>query len=283
MSRFDTHRSNQGFTRVELLAVAGVIALLAAFVIPAVNSAREKARQTQCKDNLHNLALGLHNYHDIFESFPVGCTGNRALPPERRWSWQIFGEDVLPSFTPMFDLNKAWDDPSLGPVEVQRTRNPDMQTYIVPLQISPMLVCPSSEPRSTLDGHRFADYVALAGVGSDGPWLPRQHPRAGIWAYDDVTCYEDCTDGSANTLCLIETASQRGCWLACGSATVRSVEIDHVPPIGSDRQFGGFHPGGGMALFTDGRVSLLSESTDAATFQHAATIADGKSDGETVW
>src|SRR5205809_3058776 len=64
--------SHRGFTLIELLVVIAIIAVLIALLLPAVQQARESARRSQCSNNLKQLCLAVHNYHDTYKVFPIG-------------------------------------------------------------------------------------------------------------------------------------------------------------------------------------------------------------------
>lgn len=93
-----------GFTLIELLVVIAIIAILVALLLPAVQQAREAARRSQCKNNLKQIGIAMHNYHDVYRSFPFGLAPTEIPPATTRptWSW---GVAILPFIEqgPLFD------------------------------------------------------------------------------------------------------------------------------------------------------------------------------------
>jgi len=104
-------KAQSGFTLLELCVVIAIIALLVALIFPAVRSARPAARRYACKNNLKQIGIALHNYHDKYGSFPPADTvdenGNR-LHSWRTLILPFLGQEPLYN---RIDLAKPWDDP----------------------------------------------------------------------------------------------------------------------------------------------------------------------------
>ena len=106
---------SHGFTLIELLVVIAIIAILIALLLPAVQQAREAARRTQCKNNLHQLGLALHNYHDVHNTFPPGnvTMGDCCSTPSLvNWAISILPYIDQANLQTRYDFNKSNEDPA---------------------------------------------------------------------------------------------------------------------------------------------------------------------------
>jgi prepilin-type N-terminal cleavage/methylation domain-containing protein/prepilin-type processing-associated H-X9-DG protein len=142
------------FTLIELLVVIAIIAILIALLLPAVQQAREAARRTQCKNNLHQLGIALHNYHDVYNQFPLTVFNTAA--PGFNWSDSSRGSylvRLLPYIeqSNLFNaLNFSLSGPAWSTANFEGQVDPAGKLYRQ--YVIPAYMCPS-DPQPILDGH----------------------------------------------------------------------------------------------------------------------------------
>jgi prepilin-type N-terminal cleavage/methylation domain-containing protein len=174
-SRFLSPIARRGFTLIELLVVIAIIAILIALLVPAVQKVREAAARTQCQNNLKQIGLALHNYHDANKAFPVGRqTRPRNQPPQvdvddYYANWAIL---ILP-YIEQGNLYKQYDN---------NVPNTNRANDFVRQQFVPLYTCPVDPnanvlilPETFNDGvdttsvpYATGSYRGMAGVNCDG-------------------------------------------------------------------------------------------------------------------
>jgi prepilin-type N-terminal cleavage/methylation domain-containing protein len=159
------HRlARQGFTLIELLVVIAIIAILVALLLPAVQQAREAARRSTCKNNLKQLGIALHNYHDVHNYLPIGAHG--LTGGSGGTSGMVWLRAILP-FIELNNLFERWDDKydynTTGGIAASKGGN----NSIIQTPIK-MMMCPSDTPSKTWNSTPNYNYAINAGNTTSG-------------------------------------------------------------------------------------------------------------------
>jgi prepilin-type N-terminal cleavage/methylation domain-containing protein/prepilin-type processing-associated H-X9-DG protein len=207
--RLANWKKGRGFTLIELLVVIAIIAILIALLLPAVQQAREAARRTQCRNSLKQLGLALHNYHDVFNTFPRGafgaglsaaeptCTANTGWGSE--WEGHSVHMMLLPYIdqAPVYnriDQNASWTRNCTGnnPASMNRV---NAQTVKIPA-----FNCASDNNMPVADGTN--NYVFSTGPNMG--WTDNAGASIGMFSRRFHKGMRDITDGTSNTICASE-------------------------------------------------------------------------------
>lgn len=235
-------KRSQGFTLVELLVVIAIIGILIALLLPAVQAAREAARRSQCTNNLKQVGLAMHNYHDTYKAFPAGWIYNRTNG-RAEWGWNVAIMPFMEQKTFYDQLNPGVNRLSAWAVD------PAPSTAIrAMLQTSiPTLVCPSDKSQ-TLCNNSYKDsggdssdnnfgsltigqwavaksnYIACAAwstktIGSNTRYPQRDYDSGGMFYGNSWLKMSDCTDGTTNTIMCSERDFDHfaATWLGVGN------------------------------------------------------------------
>jgi prepilin-type N-terminal cleavage/methylation domain-containing protein len=281
-----TCRSRSAFALVELLVVIAVIGILIALLLPAVQMARESARSTSCKNNLKQIGLALHNYHDLFGQLPAGWIADQpeGIPG---WGW---ASAILPQMeqSPLNDQilrNLPIEDAANEAVRITAIKN-----YLCPSDGSRPKVFEIGTggfPGDDVDEASPLFPVARSNyVGVFGTFELEDNPSAGngVFFHNSEALFASIADGLSNTLLVGERDARLGGSVWCGMISqanepmARVVGItDHAPntPTRHFDDFSSMHPGGVHFLLGDGSVRRYDDTIDETLYRALAT-RDGK-------
>ena len=194
------YRRRSAFTLIELLVVIAIIAILIALLLPAVQQAREAARRAQCRNNLKQLGLALHNYHDSHRAFPPG----HLLHPSSlsdRLTWPAF-------LWPQLEQNALSEQIDVPDPDWGTGGNAQQQALLG--TVLPVFQCPSDGESRFDHAYRSRNsYVSNAGIGPLRKELSPSH-RVGVFYQGSKTRMRDLTDGTTNTVGISETIKVSG-------------------------------------------------------------------------
>jgi len=226
MSPFLSRRP-RGFTLIELLVVIAIIAVLIALLLPAVQQAREAARRSQCKNNLKQIGLALHNYHDTFRMLPFGVVMYRANGGgslgggqdgsslnRGNWAWSAM---ILPYIdqAPLFQIMQV------GKFSPAQANNVTGNTGLLQTPLA-VYRCPSDPGAVLCDDDRRINFSGVSSTlntattqvarsnyaGNNGHQdIGGGNINTGVFARDFIRRFRDITDGLSNTLAIGERSS----------------------------------------------------------------------------
>jgi prepilin-type N-terminal cleavage/methylation domain-containing protein len=204
----------RGFTLIELLVVIAIIAVLIALLLPAVQQAREAARRTQCKNNLKQCGLALHNYHDTFLFFPPGgvmsCARFSGPYSCKGYAWDANnGHNWSAGILPYFDQGPLYNSLNWNVSGIPYSTSTDPIHEAAIRTLLPAYRCPSSTTGnfwtysgSATDPYPMAvlDYVGIAGSNAPQTAVTTRAGTNGALYSNSKTNIAQITDGASNTM-----------------------------------------------------------------------------------
>lgn len=317
---FSNRNYRRGFTLIELLVVIAIIAILIALLLPAVQQAREAARRSTCKNNMKQLGLALHNYHETFRVLPPAHIGRCTTPKLNATGLTM----LLPYLDQATLYNKynssqpanlqssiatgafTGDDPfTSGNAEVVKTK---VVAFLCPSDSSSEIITAtgSSYGVSPLNtGHGGAktnyDFSTTTYYNVCDNWSSIAATSRCMFGDNSKCKFNDVKDGTSNTIMMAETTRDvynggTNAWGYRGHVMVglnlvsypinrfyySSLSPPELPQgkLGSWSYAGSFHVGGMHCLLADGSVHFVSENLDTTIRQNLARMSDGKVLGE---
>ncbi len=264
-------RKSVGFTLVGLLLVIAIVAILMAIMLPAIERSRAQARANRCKNNLKQLGIAMHNYHDVFNTFPPAwVTRDPDFDARRGFGWQSF---LLP-YIEQARLYNEIDFKKEPPAVPNKLLQTSIPTYRCPADSTPALNKLRGEYATSNYSGNFGN-VAIPRWLPDGLsefWPGRvATPRKtnGIMWVNSTCRFRDITDGSSNTFMVGERSVSSGAGVWFG-VTANNHENDAVSDTSHSSRinrgltsFSSRHLGGSHFAICDGSVRFISEKIES--------------------
>jgi prepilin-type N-terminal cleavage/methylation domain-containing protein/prepilin-type processing-associated H-X9-DG protein len=298
----------KAFTLVELLVVIAIIGILIALLLPAVQAAREAARRMSCTNNMKQIGLGLHMYHDTFKMLPAGWRGFDPISGRPHWfglpGW-AWSASILPYMeqTAVYDSLIHFDRPITDPVN-DEVRVAEIRIFRCPTDIGERTFdLPGGGP-SVGGGGTFPIQIATGNyIGAFGtidfhdvcdPSSPEFNGCQGNGTFflNRQVRFADIRDGLSSTLVVGERSSKLApsTWVGVVTggwhAVARVAGLAAFPPNSEvdeehySHNFSSFHPNGTNFLLGDGSVRLIAETIAEETFHALSTRNAGDVVGE---
>ncbi len=274
---FPAFEQRQGFTLVELLVVIAIIGTLVGLLLPAVQAARESSRRSTCSNNLKQIALGLHNYHDAQKVLPKTATGD-PISGNGGWGWQVY---TLP-FMEYAEVATTLNTAAGYPLNLGGARLTVAQSRI------PSFLCPSClvEPQETATAIRTingwgqfrsskCNYLGNAGASMSygGTAANIKLLSLGAIRKTDGVRFGEITDGLSKTFLIGEAGGKAtsaandpripGVWVGEYNGTEGGLGLFRHTSFkvnsGDTRAFGSYHPGGAQFAMCDGAVRWIAD------------------------
>ena len=286
------NRQQKAFTLVELLVVIAIIGILVSLLLPAVQAAREAARRMSCNNNMKQIALALHNYHDTFKAMPMGWigleNGSGRIPHSEGnpgWGWAAH---VLPFIEQETVGDIVQDILPITDAANLQARETHLAIYRCPSDAG-------SQDFFDLDvggtpvNIPGANYVGMFGTleleDCEGLAPGVQCKGDGPFFHNSSTRLRDITDGTSNTLFVGERSSKHGqsTWLGAipggDESFARVLAIADHPPNDAGGHLddpGSYHPGGTNFAYVDGSIHIITETIDLTVYHALATMQGGE-------
>jgi prepilin-type N-terminal cleavage/methylation domain-containing protein/prepilin-type processing-associated H-X9-DG protein len=287
-------RQRRAFTLVELLVVIAIIGILVALLLPAVQAAREAGRRMSCGNNLKQLALGLHNYHDTHKKFPVGHLYQGGLDGDLNDADGGNGFSWAYSILPFIEQQPLFDsfNPNLciaDPVNLPLASTP-LESFACPSDTKPPTFNDASVTNSATSSYQAAGTSYNGWDNSAATGNPNLLRFNGPFDRDNkgFLSMSHLKDGTSSTFLICETkwkmdnnernrsrifGATDNAGFATGASNALMVNGEHQMNWtqlegnpNPHRTASSEHPGGAQFALADGSVRLVSE-----TIQHTAT------------